>query len=1195
MLLADTAGRIVWVNPAAGRITGYTTAELLTLSLPDLMPGADPRASPLGRMRRKDGVPTDVEISWSRLPDGHVLGSAPAAAQRRRWIERTRKLELPPRAQQRLVLASLGRCALELVGDEGPVELLTAGKPFALLVYLACAPGRAAGRARLIDLLWADQHVEAARHSVRQAVWLLRRRLGEDAIATHAGSLELVAPIESDWDAFLAAVRRGDSERAVELYAGEFLPGFVAAGGADFEQWADVERLRVRRLFVRHSEALVRDWLATGRLSRVQQLATRVRDADPQDERGWRLVLEVRLAIRDYAGAELEAGALERLLEQEERPPEPATRALLDQARRVAVTVSGTSVPRSLSPELSGRAREFSRVVTAWESARAGSGRHLHITGAPGLGKTRLLTDVQTRLRAEGARVLLVRAHAWERGVPYALISDLAAALAGLPGSAAVSPACAATLVALNPSLSPRYGLAADRAPEAEALRRREHALRELLEVVADEQPVAVLIDDVHWADDDSRTILSYLLSSALAHAVLAVTSARPGHAGVGRVSAEVVTLGPLSLADTTMLLTSLGRLPDEEWAEWFPATLTATTRGIPLLVVETLHLLVGLGALRIEEGTWVCADHAALAAELHRGGAMTRRIQELARGPRWLLLMLSVAGAPLAAEVLARIAGRDLDAVQADLQALELHGLALRDGSHWLPSHDEIAARVTELAAPGEVRAANDLLGRHFSVSGRDDPNVLRYAGRHLAAAGDDRELGRVLTRRLQLQRRSGERRAPSALARELLGELATPGRVTRLVRALPLHLRLGLVTRRRMAVLVGAVVVVVGAAGVGVAALPPRPDPPADAWLVVIRDLRDSASGIEVPLRREGWQAGVPLDAARIGRPIPALIVRGPHDDLMLGGALEDTNAVDLFALRDERGSRRVAFTPGGPDNPNWSPDGRNVALTVPSASGGTDIAIREQATGRVSRLTFAGGSSVPRWSPDGTRLAFLYMDRHGGSVPAGQGEACWITVDGARRECWAGAGNILGWHDPRHLLVLRSPGDSLALLDVTTGTFHELGASAGVRTAVSLDGRWIACLCRRTGTRRDEWYVFPTDGVDRWRRVVSDATAPESLHVHLASLVPRSGYIDRVDIIAPGDTVPVGSQLQLRARANDERGAEAPMAVAEWRSLDTSIATVDSSGVLTARRPGRVRVVVSAGGWRAGERWLTVSGGR
>src|ERR1051325_8726425 len=61
------------------------------------------------------------------------------------------------------------------------IEVLAPCKPLGLLVYLSCSPGRTATREHLIDLLWADQDLEAARHSVRQAVWFLRseeRRVG---------------------------------------------------------------------------------------------------------------------------------------------------------------------------------------------------------------------------------------------------------------------------------------------------------------------------------------------------------------------------------------------------------------------------------------------------------------------------------------------------------------------------------------------------------------------------------------------------------------------------------------------------------------------------------------------------------------------------------------------------------------------------------------------------------------------------------------------------------------------------------------------------------------------------------------------------------------------------------------------------------------------------------------------------------
>ncbi|MBL0169099.1 MAG: winged helix-turn-helix domain-containing protein [Gemmatimonadaceae bacterium] len=56
--------------------------------------------------------------------------------------------------------------------------IFTAGKPLALLAFLACSPGNGASREQLIDLLWSDVEPEAARHTLRQTLWYVRRKLG---------------------------------------------------------------------------------------------------------------------------------------------------------------------------------------------------------------------------------------------------------------------------------------------------------------------------------------------------------------------------------------------------------------------------------------------------------------------------------------------------------------------------------------------------------------------------------------------------------------------------------------------------------------------------------------------------------------------------------------------------------------------------------------------------------------------------------------------------------------------------------------------------------------------------------------------------------------------------------------------------------------------------------------------------------
>src|SRR5690606_37490488 len=148
------------------------------------------------------------------------------------------------------------------------------------------------------------------------------------------GELALGAAIVTDRDLFLEAVEEGALERATELYTGSFLPGFASPGGAEFEHWADLERERLRGIFVRSAESLARKYLGTSSFRDAQRLARRARDEDPLNEGTWRLLIESLIAGGDQLAAAIEADALTTLLQAEGRAPEPATRNTMRLARQ---------------------------------------------------------------------------------------------------------------------------------------------------------------------------------------------------------------------------------------------------------------------------------------------------------------------------------------------------------------------------------------------------------------------------------------------------------------------------------------------------------------------------------------------------------------------------------------------------------------------------------------------------------------------------------------------------------------------------------------------------------------------------------------------------------------------------------------------------------------------------------------------
>ncbi|HEX6052998.1 MAG TPA: AAA family ATPase, partial [Gemmatimonadaceae bacterium] len=654
------------------------------------------------------------------------------------------------------------------------------GKPLALVTYLACAPDRSAPREHLIDLLWGGVEPDAGKHALRQTLWYIRKRLGDRQLIVGGDVLSIVGPLDSDRDALLAAAERGDSEAVVRTFAGDFFPGFAAPGGAEFERWADNERQRLRSHFWRATETIARRWMSGLKLRDAQMLARRARDLDPLREAGWRLLFETLVAAGDTVGSALEADAFDRLQAAEGISPEPATRAMLRAARQAPPGDEPlrTDDRPSLTAELVGREQEFAQLLACWEAARTGRSAHVHVLAPAGLGKTRLLTDVDARLRATRARTLFVRASLGGRDIPFGLAGDLAEGLARLPGASGISTGSARALVALNPALSASYPAALPDAggDQSDVLRRRTVAVRELIAAVAEEHPIAVFVDDMQWADTRSRQLIAGVVGALDRVRVLLVTASRPGvEAFPSADHSRTIRLEPLTTADVGALVASVAALPSEPWSEHLAPELCDATGGSPLLVLETLQLLVEGNMLAHDGHAWSSRDPARLFAALGAGGAVRQRVERLDRVERWVLTLLAVAGVPLSRETLTAAAGRPADDMVTALGSLERRGFAARHGDAWVPSHDEIAAMALELATKDARRAASRATGRALLDHAGRDARALRHAGGLLVQADELERVSAAFTRFAHLARDAGDHRSNRVLAYDFLGERST------------------------------------------------------------------------------------------------------------------------------------------------------------------------------------------------------------------------------------------------------------------------------------------------------------------------------------------------------------------------------------------------------------------------------------
>ena len=1104
-------------------------------------------------------------------------------------------------ARDSFLLVTLGGAELVLARNRQLV--LGPGKPLALLVYLALSPGRLASRESLLDLLWSGVEPERSRHALRQAVWQLRQCLGEAAL-TGRDEIALNLPIASDHARFLRAAEQGGLEEAFALYGGSFLPAFAAPGGATFERWALRERDRLRSTFLRIADMLVQRKLVAGELSEARRLAELARQEAPRTEMPWRLLLTTLVTAGDFASAELEADALESWARLESHNLDPATRAVIALVRTREVRRPAISPAATLEAELSGREREFAGVLEAWEACGRGTAQHIQISAPAGLGKSRLLHEVETRLSAMGARVIHLRGNPGDRTVAYAFAAELARAIAGLPEAIGIEPSLWGALTSLHPALFSRLApahssLAASDSvvPGTDEAFRRILAICEAVAAATEDRPLALLVDDVHWLDDPSFRILEGLLVRLRAAPLFCITTSRPNRERVPETGRTLrLELTPLGVQPVRGLLNSLGLLPaNESWTEGFPAALRATTGGSPLQMLEVLKLALDRGVLILQHGHWRCPDPAALQGLLQGGETLRARVETLPRGEIRLLALLALIGRPLEPAGIADAACRDQDAVAGELEALDRKGLLNQGKGAYELAHDEVGVAALAVLSPEEIRAKHHKIGRALVDQARGDPILRARSARHLRLAGDRAAFAEQFGKAVRALRRGGDRRSLDTLAAEFLGSEAGATESRTLVKTLPLTLRAGLWNRARLAVAGGLAGGLILLAATWVRPVPP----PAEATLVVLRRIDSVTVALgSVAVRSRAWPGGERLfiqgEQARfsdsmVARSALRPSISGDGNRWLFRAGAENSLGEDIY-LRDRLGTRLVVTGPKDDTRPRWLPGGTRFAfLTGRFSPDGDDydLAVMDLPSGAVRDLTpsreWEGGFAV---SPDGMRIGFARRFRTP-RVP----EVCRIVVDGSTEQCVSLAGyagvDVVGWIGNQDLLVAADDEVQRVLLQVDPVSGKRRLAFEGsvAEVVASPDGRWVACRCEPTGGTPD-WYVFPASDPDNPRRLSWEGSGPvEGLAWQAAGW--DSGQLDSIAIQVGEGRIQLDQSYRLSVSAYDANGDPVALRAGalHWSSSDSAIARIDPlSGELRTRRIGLVRITASVAGIRS-----------
>ena len=342
------------------------------------------------------------------------------------------------------------------------------------------------------------------------------------------------------------------------------------------------------------------------------------------------------------------------------------------------------STPRFL---YAGRREELEQAWVAWKESTEGQRQIVLLSGEPGMGKTRLATEIAHRAHGEGAVVLFGRADE-DVDTPYRPIVEVLRHLVEYAPVELIDAhvnECGPVLARLVPDIARRTTVSTSSFVDEGDRSVLFDAVVDLLARASAASPVVLVLDDLHWADHPSLLFLRHLAKASTAMAVTVMGTYRDTDLvrthPLSLVLADLrrepnvcrIALDGLDLDEIGQLMALAAGDDVGDRADELAAAIAAETGGNPFFVGEVLvHLVESGGIYRGSDGKWTtdADDIADLGVPEGVREVVGRRLSALSDEANEALAVASILGFEFDAVVVAEMLVRRIDDV---VEALEL------------------------------------------------------------------------------------------------------------------------------------------------------------------------------------------------------------------------------------------------------------------------------------------------------------------------------------------------------------------------------------------------------------------------------------------------------------------------------------------------------------------------------------------
>ncbi len=654
-----------------------------------------------------------------------------------------------------------------LVLGETPVTTITVPRIQSLLAYLVLHHGTPQDRAHLAFLFWPDSTEAQAHTNLRQLVHHLRRSLpGADQLLFASKRhlqwlpsspaapwtldlLELEQALAQAEQAEQAQERsklRQALERVLRLYRGDLLPSC-------YEEWILSERDRWRQLFLGAAERLVALLEEDGDYGAAISAAQQLLRQDPLHEATYRHLMRLHALRGERAEAlrvyHLCAKRLERELGTEPSALTHSIYAALMQADRPPQTPPTRLPKQKTEAPLQGRKAEWRRLQKAWEAATGGTAglqpgrlQLVLLTGEAGIGKTRLAQELEGWVSRLGMTTASARCYAALGHLAYAPVTAWLRSDAFQASLSTLDPTTLTEVARLVPEVLVTHPRLPPPAAMTEGWQRQFFFAALARAILSARQPLLLLLDDLHWCDQETLDWLHYFFHFAPEARVLLVGTVRveetsPEHPLMAKLSAlhrdgliTEIPLGPLTRAETTSLAEHLlGCQLDPARSE----RLYQETEGNPFFAVEMVRAGI------VSEGDSVRPDtpgprpllsHAASPLPPAVQAVLETRLARLSARARDVASVAAVIGREFAFSVLAHASGATEEEVVYGLDELWQRRIVREHDAGTTHaydfSHDKLREQIVAALSPAHRRLLHRRIAEALKTVYAEDQNTV-------------------------------------------------------------------------------------------------------------------------------------------------------------------------------------------------------------------------------------------------------------------------------------------------------------------------------------------------------------------------------------------------------------------------------------------------------------------------------------